>query len=73
MNYNCKQCINSAFRGTTKCANFTADTDGACTHFLTLISFHQHIVAATSPENQEAIADVLEKQRQAIAKKKRTQ
>lgn len=62
----CSNCINKSFAGTDKCKNFSADKSHSCSNFLTLSSFHQHLVKMTCPEQQDNVAFGLEKQMQEI-------
>ena len=61
----CKQCINKCFAG-AKCKNFAEGKANSCLNFLTLASFHQHLVKMTCPEQQDNVASGLEKQMQEI-------
>lgn len=63
---NCKQCINKSFADSNKCKNFAEGEANSCSNFLTLASFHQHLVEATCPEHKDEVSIVLDRQQQEI-------
>lgn len=68
----CKQCINKCFAG-AKCKNFAEGKANSCSNFLTLASFHQHLVEATCPEHQDEVFAALNRQQQEIKETGHTQ
>lgn len=62
---NCRQCINKCFTD-SKCKNFAEGEANSCSNFLTLASFHQHLIKATCPEHQDEVSTALDRQQQEI-------